>query len=168
MLERRKIFKKFASAALSMILPTCILLSNAGCGNVYLSDLRVRASSRPTEIKYKIYTNKLDKDRWDISLKLLNLRLSDVKKLELIPHPPYEMELIELEESGNFFVTANWPITKEYFYGGYFKKLPPLQFTLVLQDESKHLIKAKYDFIGDLYAFCRLVEILLPVIIHFL
>jgi hypothetical protein len=159
---QRHFFKKFASAALMKrvflnLTALCILVLSVGCSfrtATVFDPLPPTNSTRTTPttsgIKSESWANKLGKDRWEMNVNLINLKLSDIGKLDLVAsYPSHELKLSEGEKKGVPYVNVAWEVDREEGKRLYYRKSPPYTLELFLQDGSRSLIMVKQRTFQD-------------------
>jgi hypothetical protein len=91
-------------------------------------------------------SQKLDKDRVQLSFEIQNLQMSNIKHLSMLSYPERELSLIETENDGVYSTKITWVAGKnEWKSGGHYGggKDSWFDFELVLQNGLRNLIKAE-------------------------
>ena len=176
---QKRFFKKLTSAALvkrsfQFLAALCILVPSVGCSfrTATVFDPLPRTSSTKTTpttsgIKSESWANRLGKDRWEMNVNLINLKLSDIGKLDLVAsYPSHELTLSEGEKKGVPYVNVAWEVDREEGKRLWYRKSPPYTLELFLQDGSKSLIMVRQrNFVDELNADALLFIAVLSMIL---
>jgi len=172
-------FKKLTSAVLlkfsfQFLTALCILVPSVGCSfrtATVFDPLPPKHSTRTTPatsgIKSESWANKLGKDRWEMNVNLINLKLSDIGKLDLVAsYPSHELKLSGGEKKGVPHVNVAWEVGREERKRLWYGNAPPYTLELFLQDGSRSLITVRQrDFVDQLQSDALLFVTVLSMIL---
>ena len=138
-------------AAFSLFL--CFALSSLAC-NVLYNPQRVmfKAGDTAPTLVCSAEAKKIDKELRELQFTVVNLKMSDIQRLEMLTYPTRELTLSEGEDDGVHSVTVTWLAGRHEWANAIAGRTPEFRFDLTLHDGSKKLIVVQHNnYLRDVF-----------------